>query len=81
MMQEKQNAEKHRALRLESNQHSQEKNDDGRNERATREGRGAQRGTVRRRVEPREVSAQSEFHLYSNATLSPPPLIFYNRKN
>ena len=55
MMQEKQNAEKHRALRLESNQHSQEKNDDGRNERATREGRGAQRGTVRRRVEPREV--------------------------
>ena len=40
MMQEKQNAEKHRALRLESNQHSQEKNDDGRNERATRDGRG-----------------------------------------
>ena len=72
MMQEKQNAEKHRALRLESNQHSQEKNDDGRNERATREGRGAQRGTVRRRVEPREVfcsvSKSSAFECYVTST-------------
>ena len=72
MMQEKQNAEKHRALRLESNQHSQEKNDDGRNERATREGRGAQRGTVRRRVEPREVfcsvSISFAFECYATST-------------
>ena len=72
MMQEKQNAEKHRALRLESNQHSQEKNDDGRNERATREGRGAQRGTVRRRVEPREVfcsvSKSFAFECYVTST-------------
>ena len=69
---EKQNAEKHRALRLESNQHSQEKNDDGRNERATREGRGAQRGTVRRRVEPREVfcsvSKSFAFECYVTST-------------
>jgi len=72
MMQEKQNAEKHRALRLESNQHSQEKIDDGRNERATREGRGAQRGTVRRRVEPREVfcsvSKSFAFECYVTST-------------
>ena len=63
---------KHRALRLESNQHSQEKNDDGRNERATREGRGAQRGTVRRRVEPREVfcsvSKSFAFECYVTST-------------
>ena len=62
----------HRALRLESNQHSQEKNDDGRNERATREGRGAQRGTVRRRVEPREVfcsvSKSFAFECYVTST-------------
>ena len=72
MMQEKLNAENRRAPLLESNQHSQEKSDDGRNERATRDGRGAQRGTVRRRVEPREVfcsvSKSFAFECYVTST-------------